>query len=78
MERHADTFVASGEDGKNYTIHIIRRFRDVGTRDDPDAVVEMPRSLQTSEGYSVNYLSKGRYQIVSTGVLLHSDDPNVP
>lgn len=78
MQRRNDAFVAHDKDGRTRTVHIVRTSINARTHDDPDAVVEGLARLETSDGLSVNCLGKGRYQIVQTGVLLHSDAPNAP
>jgi len=43
---------------------------------DPYAVIEGMIELKTESGQSVSVIAKGRYEIVQTGVMLTSDDPN--
>ena len=72
-------FLARGDDGKEYEILVYVAQRDVTPMDqthgrsDSDLLPE----LRTSTGLAVNVLEKGRrYQIVKTGVILESSDPN--
>ena len=76
--RQTGSFVATSEDGEEYTIHEFTKFIDVGTRRDPTRQIRGLRELRTEDGRAVNHLEKGRYEIVQTGQILMSDDPDAP
>lgn len=75
MTQLTGTFEASGSDGKEYTLLVWTDLVPAGTMTDPDAVIEGLKTLRTSDGHSVNRLEKGKYQIVQTGISLHSSSP---
>ena len=47
---------------------------DTSTLAGPSSIEGLPR-LRTSSGLSLNHRGKGRYEIVQTGMILTSDDP---
>jgi len=49
---------------------------DARTMEDPHAEIEGLQTLLTDEGHHVNYLEKGKYQIVATGKILTSNHPD--
>ena len=77
-ERHTGSFEATGEDGGKRVIHIFTAILDAGTRGDPNAEIPGLRSLKTDDGETVNRLEKRKYQVVATGEILRSDDPDAP
>lgn len=76
--RHVSSFSAVGEDGRTETIHVFVDVLDAGTRADPNAGIEGLKLLRTDTGDAVNRLEKGEYEVVATGEILRSDDPNAP
>lgn len=76
MTKLTRTFEALDTDGKEHTILEWTNLIHAGTMTDPHAVIEGLKTLRTSNGLSVNRLEKGKYQIVQTGVSLHSDSPD--
>jgi len=76
--RHTRSFVAVGEGGAEWTIHIFTEIVDAGTFADPNAELEGLKQLRTENGDAVNRLEKGKYQIAVTGETLTSEDPNAP
>lgn len=58
------TFKARSADGTTYTIS--------------QSVAGGRVVLRTAEGYTVNRLAKGEYEIVDTSTVLTSDDPDAP
>ncbi len=78
MTRDRESFAAHDDAGQDYLIYILRSYANTRTLNEPDELVELSAELRTSAGFAVNYLGKGRYQIVRTGVMLYSDDPNAP
>jgi hypothetical protein len=78
MERLVQTFDAQTDEGHVYTLHVCQKCIEVPTRADPNAVCPALKSIRTSDGKSVNRLDRGKYQIVETGIILHSDSPDAP
>ena len=78
MQRCTGSHSAEGNDGRPYTVGVWTNFTSSRHLDDPKAEVAGFRSLCTSDGRYLNYIEKGQYQIVVTGVVLHSDDPDAP
>ena len=76
--RHTGSFVAVGEDGTERTVHMFTDILDAGTRADPHRELPGLRALQTEDGEAVNRVDKGKYEIVVTGEVLRSDDPDAP
>ena len=75
---HRRSFKAVDDAGREYVIHEYVDIIDVSSYGEPNATKEGIRRLTTGQGGNVNYLAKGEYQIVSTGVRVRSQDPNAP
>ena len=45
---------------------------------DPDAEIEGMIEIRTESGRNVRVIAKGQYEIVQTGEVLTSDDPEAP
>jgi len=75
---HRGSFKATGTSGKTYTIGVFVDVIDCGNSQDPNAVIDGMRSLKTANGWHVNWIDKGKYQIVQTGEELISNDPAAP
>ncbi|MGD0541616.1 MAG: hypothetical protein ABSB33_08875 [Tepidisphaeraceae bacterium] len=75
--KRTKSFTATDPAGAEYTIHEFTKFIDVGTRDGAHHEPGF-KSLQTSRGQAVNYVSKGRYKLVFPEIELTSDDPDAP
>jgi hypothetical protein len=78
VKRKTAEFTARGNDGQSYNLLVFTDFIPAATFEDPHGEVQGLRELRTSRGESVNYVSKGHYTIVSSGVELTSDDPTAP
>lgn len=78
MKKQTGTFTATGNDGRQYTVHVFTNYISVGNFVDPNAVVEGLRELRTSDGMAVNRRRRGEYQIVETGVMLNSTSVDAP
>ncbi len=76
VKKQTGKFKAQGDDGRDYTIHVYMDYVHAGTFDDPHAELEGLKELRTSEGEAVNYIEKGRYQIVASGVVIRATDSN--
>ena len=74
--QHTGAFMAEGSDGKTYAVNV---FTNVGTMPDGTAAIDPgPRIFQTSEGFTLSWVSKGVYKMLQTGVILRSDSPDAP
>jgi hypothetical protein len=78
MQACTGRYRSAGDDDRCYVVEVWTTFAVPGSL--PDAGVEPPlqQTLQTSAGEKVEYLSKGQYQLVGTGVRLRSDAPDAP
>jgi hypothetical protein len=78
--KRTGAFTAHSADGTEYTIEVYHTF--IKTRPLNGPPQEIPTGLprfQTTRGDNVNYLSKGKYQVVGfRSVDVTSDDPNAP
>jgi hypothetical protein len=72
-------FFARDQDGRRYRLHRWRQVLDTGTQDNFGAERPGPEEIRTVDGRAVNYLGKGRYEIVGHPMVpLTSDDPEAP
>jgi hypothetical protein len=78
MKKRTGSFRATGSDGRQYTVYIYTDFIDIGSFQNPNAVVEGLKELRTSDGMPVNRLQQGEYEIVQTGIVLRSSSPAAP
>jgi hypothetical protein len=78
MKRKMGQFIATDEKGRRYTILIYMNIMKAGTLENPSEEVEEMEELKTFEGMAVNRLEKGKYQIVKSGIIVHSDSPDAP
>lgn len=72
------SFDAIDANGNRKRLHVFVDIIDAGHFGDPDAEVEGMKAIRTSEGESVNWVGAKTYQLVSTGQILTSDDPDAP
>lgn len=72
------SFDAVGANGSRKRLDIFVDIIDAGHFGDPDAEIEGMKAIRTSDGESVNWLGSKKYQVVSTGEILTSDDPKAP
>ena len=70
------SFKAKDANGNVVTINIHTDF--ITSKSQGRLVTPGAQSLTTDDGYSVNRLDKGKYEIVATGEVLASDDPTAP
>ena len=68
-------FHARDESGKSYLLRARRPLLDASSLSHADAVSALVDRLETGDGMSVRRIDKGVYQIETTGVIVHSDDP---
>jgi hypothetical protein len=78
MEEASYQFTAVDDAGIPYRLVVYEERVSVATRADPSAVAPGLKRIVTEDGQSVNGLKKGEYQIVTTGVILRSSDPDAP
>jgi len=76
--RRTATIKALGTDGEEYTIYEYTEFIETITHGEGRSEMAGMKELKTSDGRSVNYVGKGQYKVVQTGVLLRSDSPDAP
>lgn len=76
MQKKTGSFPAKGSDGRDYTINVFADIVSGATRGQPNATADGMLELKTSEGDRVNPLGSGNYQVLQTGVILHSDSPD--
>ncbi|PXX87834.1 hypothetical protein [Halomonas heilongjiangensis] len=76
--RYDGSFVAHDNEGNQYVINIYTDIIDAGTFEDPNATREGLKRLISENGSNVNHLEREKYQIVQTGVVVRSDDPDAP
>ncbi|MGD0768462.1 MAG: hypothetical protein ABSB42_09750 [Tepidisphaeraceae bacterium] len=80
VKRHEQkqSFDAVDDTGNRQTLHVFVDIIDAGHFGDPDAEIEGMRAIRTNDGKSVNWLGAKKYQVVSTGQILTSNDPDAP
>jgi len=84
MTRHENVFVtrfqAQDPLGRSYTIEVFQQYLVSTDLDGVTSRIPGLRSFRTSDGKSVNWLERGRYQIFTPehtgGLDLESTDPN--
>lgn len=72
------TFTARDENNQKHQIVLWVDRVNVGSYENPDATIEGIQKLATRDGRPVNYIEKGKYQVVVGGAILTSDDPDAP
>jgi len=78
MERRTGQFSTYDDEKSAHTIYEYADFIDAGSNTDHDAEIPGLKTLRTSNGAPVNYISKGKYMVVSTGKILQSHEPTAP
>jgi hypothetical protein len=78
--RQKQSFLAMDDQGKTRRLVVWAEIRDVGTLQNPIPELEEgempPHQIKTENGQHVNRITKGEYEIVETGKILTSADPN--
>lgn len=74
MQQYEGSFITRDENGEKHIIDIYVSIINVGSED----TLKGLKSLITKSGEHVNYIRKGKYEIVRTDTLLFSDDPEAP
>jgi hypothetical protein len=62
-------------DGERRELYVSRRRINTSTLDGPSSLEGLPE-IRTADGLAVNRLATGLYQVVKTGEILESSDPN--
>ena len=57
MKKHTNTFTATSDDGKIYTINEYTDYHNAGSFENPDQNVEGFKELRTSDGNTVNRIN---------------------
>ena len=78
MREKVGEFQAGSEDGQVVVVCMYQVVLDVSTPADPGAVKEGLTDLETAQGEAVKRCEKGKYVIVSSGLVLTSHDPKAP
>jgi hypothetical protein len=72
------TFTATGEDRKSYVVHVYTWYVLSPLPDGGTDLVESRREFVTATGLGLSRLSRGRYLIGATGVVIQCADPAAP
>lgn len=75
---HAGSVRAYDEQGHAWDLDLYVDVTDAGNSGDPHAEAVGPATIQTKGGQPVLRMEKGRYKLIISGTLLHSDDPEAP
>ncbi len=79
MEERIQTFEATDDQGNVYILHVYKKRINVATHDDPNAtILGGLKQILTGNGDHVNRKDRGEYEIVQTGQILRSSDPDAP
>lgn len=78
MEKLTQTFEAKTPTGKSVTLFQYQEFISTRTLSGDAGPLPGLKRLTTTEGYHVNRIDKGVYEIVETGERLHTNDPKAP
>lgn len=73
---HVGSFIARDDQGNEHTLHVLVNIVDAGNKSDPHAERRGLKSIVTEDGDPVNRIDQGKYQVVTTGEILHSTDPD--
>src|SRR5215813_5026358 len=76
--RKKGSFIAKDAQGRSRLLYVWVHITDVGHILDPDAEIEGMIEIRTESGRNVRVIAKGQYEIVQTGEVLTSDDPEAP
>ncbi len=78
MKKRTGSFKAVDSDGDQYTICIYSDCSGPGNSQGANLVIKGMNEFKTSEGMVVERHQKGEYEIVQTGIILHSVFPDAP
>ncbi len=78
MMRSKRSFAAHNSRGEEVLLEEFQEEISVESRKNPGATGPGIREVRTRAGDSVNRLAKGKYEVVQTGEVLESDDPDAP
>ena len=66
---------AVGSNGERQVLHVWGHRINTSTLDGRSSIEGLPE-IRTAAGLAVNRLARGRYQVVRTGEILESNDPD--
>ena len=70
--------MATDDAGEEYVLNVFVKIRYSQTLTGPGAATRGIPWIETQDGSSVNSMGEGKYQVVLTGLMLHSNDPDAP
>jgi hypothetical protein len=73
--RHHSSFLAEDASGRKERLDVFIDIHDAASIDDPNSEIQGLKQIQTSAGEPVSRLERGKYQIVQSGQILTSHDP---
>jgi hypothetical protein len=76
-KKHTASLTAVDDQGNAHQLHVITTFKTFESADSPTTVPAM-HNIVRDNGEAVLRLEKGKYELVTLGTILHSDDPNAP
>lgn len=76
--QHTGSFTATDQFGQKHKLHTYVERISVATLDEPNAMADGIKQLKTDRNRNVNYLQKGKYQLVDNGLIVTSTDPGAP
>ena len=76
--RQARRFAAYDDTGKAHTVYIYTQSLSAGAYGDRRTTIEGMTELQLADGSPVSRKQQGEYEVVATGMILRSADPNTP
>jgi hypothetical protein len=78
MRKLDRTIEAKDPSGRKHKLKVYATYRQPTSLTGPTNVVKGMEEFETEDGRQVIARGNGEYEIVSTGLKLHSDDPNAP
>jgi hypothetical protein len=74
--KHTGNFVATDGSGRKHELHIWQGFRYSKDLSGSESVTRGLPVIKTQDGMTVNPHGGGKYEVIATGLILHSNDPN--
>jgi hypothetical protein len=76
--RFLTEFTATDDTGQQHTLNLYAEFYHFTPLAGAKNVRQGMFDIEAEDGSKVNHLGGGKFQVVSTGLLLHSADPRLP
>jgi hypothetical protein len=76
--KFSGTFSAKDDAGAVHKIDVFSQYVRQGRRGTVSSETQVPDSYGTADGRDVRRISKGKYQVIETGVILRSEDQAAP